>query len=312
MTASSRVARKARPARIRAGTTGGQAFTQVVHHGLAQVTGNAGLWRGLGSAEALHQLRVGLRRLRAALRTFRLLLVGQDLRGLKTEIRWIGKELDPARDLDVFVAEIFPSMLQGGGGDPLLRAFGARLQQARTARYARALEAVASSRFTALLGDCADLADRGQWTRSRDVQIVRWRDGKAAVLAAAALSRLSHQLGRKGRHLATLDPAARHRVRIRAKTLRYAAEFFAETFGHYARKRHSTFVASLAALQDVLGELNDRVVAQRTARVVAGRSAAMAFCVGRLIGAQEHDETPLADQAVRAFECWRRVKPFWP
>ena len=80
----------------------------------------------------------------------------------------------------------------------------------RTARYERALNAVELlKRFAMLLLDCAKWVETGSWQRSKDAGVVKLRDGDASALAAGALGHLSHQLRKKGKHLAaeTLLPA---------------------------------------------------------------------------------------------------------
>ncbi len=99
-----------------------------------------------------------------------------------------------------------------------------------------------------------------------------------------------------GKHLEELDPPRRHRLRIQAKKLRYAAEFFAGAFsGKKASRRREDFVTA-RQLQDALGDLNDIAVhEQLSRRLVAGRlptasgggRARKAFAAGRLSGREE-------------------------
>src|SRR5207244_2097330 len=51
--------------------------------------------------EAVHQMRVGLRRLRAVLSLFKQMLDDPESEGVKSELRWLSQALDPARDFDV-------------------------------------------------------------------------------------------------------------------------------------------------------------------------------------------------------------------
>src|SRR5262249_37397063 len=59
-----------------------------------------------GDAEGLHQLRVALRRLRAAISLFADMLVDPQTQVMKTEFKWITGELGPARELDVFIKQV--------------------------------------------------------------------------------------------------------------------------------------------------------------------------------------------------------------
>ena len=288
-----------------------EGFTQVARSCLVQVSANAHLLRRVRNPEVLHELRVGLRRLRAALATFRPIFSRKGRERLKRETKWLAGELDPARDLDVFITSTFHSAEADAHRDPMLAAFGERLLRAQTMAYDRALAAVDSKRFARLLLDCAEWVQAAPWQRDDDPAVARLRDGAVSVLAAQALTRLRRQLRKSGKHLATLDPAGRHQVRIKAKTLRYAGEFFTETFGKRTHKRRRKFIASLQALQNALGELSDLATAHRMVLVVVGCSAEVAFRAGQVVGGRDRDEPQLLATAVQAYERWRRARPFW-
>jgi triphosphatase len=149
---------------------------------------------------------------------------------------------------------------------------------------------------------------------SRDKEVVGLRDGTVSALGCAALDRFSRKLRKAGKHMHTLDPQARHRARIKAKKLRYAAEFFAETFGRQSKARRSKFIASLAKLQDALGDLNDLTVADQTLLEAAGENAALAFHSGCAVGEHDRDEPVFCKRRfalVRTYKDRRRAKVFW-
>jgi triphosphatase len=294
---------------IRGDMTGADAFALVMRACLAQVCGNANLLRERRNTEALHQLRVGLRRLRAAFAMFKPILPGKELSKMDAEIRWMGGELDTARDLDVFIKNNARSGKHED--DSRLRAFGDRLDAAQCASYDRALEAIDSKRFAMLVLNCSEWVEIGSWRRSRDEKVAGLRDGAASALACAGLGRLSRKLCKAAKHMRALDPQARHRARIKAKKLRYAAEFFAETFGRHSKAHRSKFIASLAKLQDALGDLNDLTVAHQTLLEAAGENAALAFHSGCGVGEHDQDEASLLQKAARDYKDWRRAKAFW-
>lgn len=60
---------------------------------------------GAGDAEGIHQMRVGLRRLRAALSLFKPLIDGAESEAIKTELKWLTEQLGQARELDVLVTD---------------------------------------------------------------------------------------------------------------------------------------------------------------------------------------------------------------
>ena len=288
-----------------------EGFTRVARSCLAQVSANAELLRRVRNPEVLHQLRVGLRRLRAAFATFKPVLPREGLDRSKDEITWLGGELDPARNLDVFIENTFHSAKPEAHGDAMLAAFDRRLLRAQAKAYDRALAALASNRFAMLLLNCAEWVETGP-LRQDDARVgARLRDDGASVLAAHALKRFRHKLHKRARYLATLDPAGRHRVRIQVKTLRYAVEFFAKTFGKRTHKQRRKFIAALNVVQNTLGELNDMAMASKTALAVVGHSAPLAFRAGQVIASSDRDEAHLVAKAVHAYKRWWNLKPFW-
>jgi triphosphatase len=118
---------------------------------------------------------------------------------------------------------------------------------------------------------------------------------------------------KRGRRLRELEPAARHKLRIEAKKLRYAADVFVGVFDR--PKRAKAFVEALKAVQEALGDLNDIVVGERLAHeaaAAAGRAETdSAFVAGRITGAQKARIGPLTDRAEAALKAFAAAKPFW-
>ena len=85
-----------------AGTSSAEAFQRIGRACLRQVADNEHAVR-VGDAEGVHQMRVGLRRLRAAISLFSSLLEDRQTSAIKHELKWLTSELGPARELDVFI-----------------------------------------------------------------------------------------------------------------------------------------------------------------------------------------------------------------
>ena len=303
---------EAQPTKIPKDMTVAQAFTQVARSCIAQVTDNALLLRRVRDPEVLHQLRIGLRRLRAASATFKPMLSCETLDRLKSESHWLSTELDPARDLDVFIENTLPSAKQAASEKRTQAAFGDRLLQARASAYDRALAAVNSKRFANFVLNCAEWETSALSGQNNRRALAGLHDSGASILATKALNRLYRQLRKSCKHLKTLGPIRRHRARVKAKKLRYAAEFFAGSFGKgMKKKQRQRFIGALDALQNALGDLNDMAMARKTALAVVGRSAPLAFHAGRLIGKQERDAPHLLAKAVHVCDRWQHAKPFW-
>lgn len=270
-----------------------QAFQRIAGECLAQLQGNVA---DLGKdPEYLHQARVAVRRLRSALGLFGTVL--PDVRAeVVEELRWLMGCLGPARDWDVFVTQTLPPIVgQLPGNRPLARLL-ADAASLHDARRQAALEAVLSQRYTRLA-----LTLGLQLARQAGPQ-----GGPVALgeFAMQTLTRQHKRLRRRGRHHTTLNPAERHALRIAAKKLRYAAEFFA---GLYPRKRARPYLAALAALQDVLGALNDAAVTQRLLAELPARGRAACIVSGwTACASREHLQQ--LDQTWRNFT---RQKVFW-
>lgn len=290
-------------------TDGATAFQRVARDALIQIAGNARLLQRAHNPDVLHQMRVGLRRLRAALSVFKAMLDPEGLSVARTETRWLAGELAEARDIDVFLQRAAtPDEIEESAGRA---AFFRALRIAQAEAYERALAAVQSARFRTLLLTLAEWIEVGGWQRLANDQQRGLREGPATALAAPILDRFDRRVRRRSRKFLRLDAPARHDLRKQAKKLRYAAAFFGEAFPDHP-KRRQRFVAALKALQDELGELNDMAVARAVAmRAVGRRSGELAFAAGLEVGRLTGEEEAVIAAADKALKAFRRMKPFW-
>jgi triphosphatase len=289
----------------------GHAFQAVARACLRQITTNAERLRYRASPEVIHQLRVGLRRLRSLITSFKQVVADARLPAIKAELKWLTGELDAARNLDVLLQGDYRAAVALKEDAEGLKALGARLRAARRMAYVRAATAVESERFRRLLVDLLIWIEAGPWTVAETTAKRRGRP--IARFAALELGKRRGRIAQRGRRLRDLDPEARHKLRIEAKKLRYAADVFVGVFDR--PKRSKAFVAALKAVQDSLGELNDIAVGERLAHEAAalpGRAETdSAFVAGRITGAQKARIGPLTDRAEAALKAFAGAKPFW-
>ena len=205
-----------------------------------------------GDAEALHQARVALRRLRSAFSIFKSLLGdGGTMLLLSAELRWLTTELGEVRNIDVLMGYV-----DGEARD--------QLSEVRARTFSHVHAELTSGRTRLLMIDLVEWLAVGTW-RTAPAHPGR-AHGNARHFARARLEVLRHRLNHNGQGLAALDDKQRHRVRIEAKKLRYAAEFFASLYvTDKERRRHRRFIEALEKLQEVLGALNDLAVGQSLA-----------------------------------------------
>ena len=257
-------ATRAQPLVLRKKDTVEAAFECIVQNCLAQIQGNElGVVKS-DDAEPVHQMRVGIRRLRSALDLVEPLLVFPV--SLEAELKWIAGKLGAARDWEVLAT----STLSGTFGDAH-RDFDAQamIRVAReTARQYRteAAASVDSTRYACLVIELTRWFEQSQWREGLDDERRDALSMPVSEFAAEALHERHRKLMKRGRHLPDLDPDTRHRARIAAKKLRYAMEFFATL---YEKKTLQNYAATLTQLQDDLGWRNDLAVADSLLRDMA-------------------------------------------
>jgi inorganic triphosphatase YgiF len=281
-------------------TTAGEAFRVIARASFRHFSANADAVRN-GDAEGVHQMRVGLRRLRAAISLFSKVLSGVRTNEIKQELKWLTNELACARELDVFVKEnIEPAKrdaLLRRGGKAIQREFAARRDRA----FARAREAVNSEHYRSLLIDTL------QWIEAD--RTIATDDTKTPIrkFATGLLQRRIKKLRKQGRRLDKMSAQERHKLRIRAKKIRYGLEFFESLFqSKREQKQLAGLSKHLKKIQNALGSLND-FVAHRDMAVDAalkapaprGDGRARAFASGVVLGREDQAVKPLVKVAAK-------------
>ena len=252
--------------------------------------------------ETVHQLRVGVRRLRSAVHTFQPVLADARYETVKAELEWFSGELDSARNLDVLLAGAVLRAERRGGDRKVLKALRRDLEGQRAMAYARARQAAGGERLSALLFDVLMWIEIGPWT-AEGAAGAQIRDAPLGRFAARALSKARHQTVKRGRGFKRLDRPERHKLRISAKRQRYAAEVVGQVFTDHP-KRAARFITRTKALLDCLGELNDIATAERLLSQATAPKA-----LGK---AQARREKQLLAQARKTYKVWRDVPGFWP
>jgi CHAD domain-containing protein len=306
---------KAGPVDLSGVASARDAFKVVGHACLQQIVNNEpALIRGL--PEGVHQMRVGLRRLRAGISLFGVLLHDAQTKAITAELKWLTTELGPARELEVLVSRVVAPIKRQGRHWRGMPSLSRELAERRDAALMRARGAVQSARFRRLTLDVAAWLQGGQWMTPQD-DLVRDRgDLPIGVFAADELARRWRKVNKKGRELTQLDARSRHKLRIQAKKLRYAMEFFASLFDtKRATKRRQQFLYALERLQDGLGDLNDIAVHEKRIAAIGVRhqrsNANRAFVAGLLTGREDARIETAMTTAKEAYAHLTKVKPFW-
>jgi len=257
--------------------------------------------------ESIHQMRVALRRLRAALAMFKRALPCAEFDVFRAEAKRIATALGPARECDAFHTLVQDGPMAHFGAKvnfgPLLRA----LDERRDAVYGEARTLIDAPETTVFVIRMHTFLARRGWRNSLSGAELAQLTEPAEVFAADALERLHARAAKRGRKLATLPDEERHEVRIVLKNLRYAAEFFGGFFVN--SKAVHTYVRSTAQLQDLLGAHNDAASAQGYLSAAEDVDAARA--AGIVTGWYGRAAT-LADAGLKdAWKAFKQAKHFW-
>jgi inorganic triphosphatase YgiF len=260
--------------------------------------------------EGVHQMRVGLRRLRAALSLFKPMLEGDGLEKVKKDLKWMSGELGPARDFDVFVAKTIAPMEQDAPSG--LKALKSDLGKRRQQGFVRAKRMVKSERYRRIILNTGLWLTGGDWATAKDDMRSDLRERCIADAARDILSERSRKVFKKLKQLEKLDARGRHKLRIAGKKLRYAVSFFDSLFGQGGS--HRRFAAQLKKLQDALGRLNDVQVHRRFARGLVKGKAQLppgAYALGVVTGLERKAIEPCVAAAARAGTKLRKLPVFW-
>jgi triphosphatase len=256
-----------------------------------------------GDPEGIHQMRVGLRRLRAALSLFKEMLQGSDFRKLKVELVWLTEQLGPARDYDVLVSKTLGPLQSSHHDEKEFAVLENDLYNHRRAGLAAAKVAAESERFRRLLRDTALWLFDGHWRNNADALETSLRKQPIEPYAKQELTRRMRKIAKRARKLVTMDPRSRHRLRIGVKKVRYAREFF-ESANPDRRGRTTPrkIDRALKNLQSALGSLNDMTVHAKLAHGLARVNAATrkAYAIGYLTGQEDARSGETLSKAVQA------------
>lgn len=220
--------------------------------------------------DAVHRMRVAIRRLRSALATYRPLLEREVTDPIRDELKWLAQALGEVRDAEVahqrlrrLIAEEPTEAVRGDVRAQVDSHMTGRYDEARS----RCLEAMGSPRYFALLGLLDELLEQPPF------------NANAGERAKDVLPRgVRHDWKRLRDNVGSLDGAEDaveralllHAVRKAAKRARYAAEPLTGLYGKDARR----FVKAATRVQTALGEHHDSTVSQQLLREQADAAAA--------------------------------------
>lgn len=225
-------------------------FVAVLRNCLDQFAANEDAFAAGGGSEAIHQLRVAVRRMRAAFSAFSSVLPPDETADFRADLQWLQQIFGPLRDWDVFCNETLTTLRAALPNHGALTEMAAEARAARGRALIAAREALISVRHGLF-----------------QIRLERWLESEGGdegplltQFAANALAQRDRKLRRAGKNLNGSSPDRLHDIRIAAKKARYAAEFFRDLYGSKATRK---YLRALRRIQDGLGAMNDANMARR-------------------------------------------------
>jgi CHAD domain-containing protein len=313
-------AQKASPSLLPVGCKVADAFRLTLVQCRWHVAANAAVFVESREPEAIHQLRVGLRRLRVALTSFGGEFRTPQFEGVRLRAKDLAQQLAPARDLDVFVSELLEPVAGANGSQDAFSVLRRRAQEARCRAFDDAFAAMAGPRLRMFMRETSDIADGRGWTfppyQQTALNEVHAYQRPAQSVAERILAHRYKKACKGARHLEKLSTAERHALRIELKKLRYAAEFFVPLFDAAQTKK---FLGRLSRMQDVLGAVNDVAVAKSIlGKLVSSpghdglsSDSELSFAAGLVYGWHLDRAAHKWREAVSRWKKFARTRVFW-
>lgn len=244
-------------------TPADEALKMIGRSAADQVLGNWDLLLASDHPEVPHQLRVGLRRFRTALKIVKSAAGVKELDRLSKDARRLGRIVGRLRNADVLIDDIVM---------PVIRDTGKRARHKPLLRYLEAERIRQRRRVRRQLND-------GRWAHLKlncmlfDQAVDRaLPEGGVADdlhdLSARELQRFWHAVKQSSRDFSRSQIDERHELRKLLKTMRYAGDCFVPLYPASDTKR---FIDKLKRMQDVFGYLNDVAMANHLALAIADR-----------------------------------------
>lgn len=303
---------KATPLELPEHCSGEDALIATIDNCLTHLSANEDCALAGVDPEGVHQMRVALRRLDASLTLYEPLIPNAQVEHLQRRIKSVTQTLGPARDWDVFLSDILDPIASNMSNDPDLKFLRNIALRQRMAAYREIQKTLRSTAYREMWQDVALwLADR-EWRQQpvseKSVQLM----GDVRSFSEAVLEKAHRKLLKRGKGFAVLDAHDRHKLRIRIKKVRYAAEFFSPL---YPAERSEPFLNALRAMQDDLGKLNDvetaRGLVDGLATGDADRARRIARAGGLVIGWHRHASAQGENLLVKHWRKLKKSEPFW-
>ncbi|NVK34667.1 MAG: CHAD domain-containing protein [Rhodobacteraceae bacterium] len=299
---------KAEPSQVTRKDSVEDAVEKVLGSCLDQITHNRMVTLESLDPEGPHQMRVGLRRLRNAFRTFKSVLPEEVSKPLLEESIEVFRLLGETRDFDVLTREVVEPLIHDAPGDIALEELLEKLILAREIKRTKLKSDLRSARVNEfILKMSSFLAHRDWRTDTNDKAL----NTSVQQLADKQLAKGFKKLKKYGDQIDDLSIEERHKMRKAAKTLRDTIKFFAPL---YVKKDRKAFTDQLRDLQEVFGYLNDVAVAEGLLHIEAlqdNTQTGVAKATGYVVGCHEINARYAWTEARDKWKKVEKAKRFW-
>ena len=268
----------------------------------------------LDDTEAVHQGRVAIRRLRAAIMLFKPMVFDLNYRKIRDGLKWLAGSFGVARDLDVLREKLLPRIASELVAAQM-RDLVSRCEASRLRARQAAVEALNSERGRTLLLNLAVWIEDGKWHQQfSDIAFEPIQN-----FAGRRLKKRHKRLVRHGVDLAELAPGPRHKVRIDAKEMRYMMEFFVDVPGVAKDHKHlNKLIDCCEKLQTALGVIRDEeAMAELMEHEIGGDTAAAnesaktAILAPAFFWREKAGTEGELKKALRAYSQLTKIDAFW-
>ena len=287
---------------LRQDDTARDAFAAILQSSAEHIIANQRVVLEAGEVEAVHQMRVGLTRLRSALRSIKPYSDAAWIVELGDDARSLARAVGSLRDADVLISEIYTPIADEGSNVPGFPGLLQALKSHRDATYKKV----------------AATLDKGVWPRLLvtmilSPQLIETRGkfgGPVATMACESLERRWKKVRKYGERLDQLDLEERHSMRKALKKLRYNCEFFQTLYDHEAE----SFIKRLKKMQELFGAINDVRMAERLIELALERrrkDSKLLAAAGYILGRHEANVPLVWSKAKREWERLEKASGFW-
>ena len=259
--------------------------------------------------DGIHQLRVSLRRLRAALDLMRSVGSLSRLEQLRTDARWFAHNLSAAREWDIFETETLPTIAKGCPTIAGFEALGDIAEKRRSAAYNKVRMVLNDRRCAAFIIGLGGWIEARGWRSDVPPENLGQLAEPTTNFAHRVLSAQHAKVLKRGKHFKSQTAPERHHLRLAVKKLRYVVEFLLPLYdlGKPARR----YSQKLAELQEELGSFNDMATTASLLSGIGGECLEGANARAAIAGWQAHAMVGSEQRLRGAWSEFSKTKTPW-